>query len=221
MTLARTPEPELMDGPEQARAYAGADFTAAHGAILDALSARLPDFPSAGAVLELGCGAGDVAVRLAQRLPAITVDALDGAEAMLAHARERIDHEGLQARIRLHRLTLPAAALPRSQWQAVVSNSLLHHLHEPSVFWHTVATAARPGAPIFIADLARPADAATVDALAAAEMADAPAILQHDFHASLHAAFTPDEVRAQLAAAGLALNVETLDDHHLVIWGYR
>jgi hypothetical protein len=45
--------------------------------------------------------------------------------------------------------------------------------------------------------------------------------LQRDFYNSLCAAFTPDEVTAQLAAAGLnSFHVEAIDDRHLAAWGF-
>ena len=218
--LERTPEPELMDEAEQAAAYAGADFEASHGAIVDALVARLPDFPATGHVLDIGCGPGDISIRVARRFPGVRVDGIDGDEAMLAPGRERIEREGLGERVGLYRVMLPDEAPPRSGYDAVISNSLLHHLHDPMVLWRVVAETARSGAPVFIADLARPKDEAAVDALVA-DMAAEPEVLQRDFRASLHAAFTVDEVRGQLRAAGLELAVESIDDHHLVVWGYR
>jgi hypothetical protein len=46
-------------------------------------------------------------------------------------------------------------------------------------------------------------------------------VLRRDFEASLYAAFTCDEVRAQLDRAGLsALRVEPIGDRHLVVWGH-
>lgn len=218
--LERTPEPELMDEAEQAAAYAGADFEASHGAIVDALVGRLPDFPASGHVLDIGCGPGDISIRVARCFPGVRVDGIDGAEAMLAPGRERIEREGLGDRIGLHRVMLPDEAPPRREYDAIVSNSLLHHLHDPMVLWRTVAATARVGAPVFIADLARPEDEAAIDALIAG-MADEPEVLQRDFRASLHAAFTVEEVRGQLSAAELDLAVELMDDHHLVVWGYR
>lgn len=218
--LERTPEPELMDEAEQAAAYAGADFEASHGAIVDALAARLPDFPDTGHVLDIGCGPGDISIRVARRFPGVHVDGVDGAEAMLAPGRERIEREGLGERVGLYRVMLPDETPPRVGYDAVVSNSLLHHLHDPMVLWRVVAETARSGVPVFIADLARPDDEAAVDALVA-DMAAEPEVLQRDFRASLHAAFTVDEVRGQLRAAGLDLAVELFDDHHLVVWGYR
>jgi hypothetical protein len=56
-----------------------------------------------------------------------------------------------------------------------------------------------------------------VEAYAGAE----PEILRRDFFNSLCAAFTPDEVRAQLREAGLALEVLDVEDRHLVARGRR
>jgi len=49
---------------------------------------------------------------------------------------------------------------------------------------------------------------------------DAPPILQRDFIASLHAAYTTDEVRLQLISAGLStFQVDQVDELHFVVWG--
>ena len=91
-----------------------------------------------------------------------------------------------------------------SGYSAVVSNSLLHHLHDPAVLWQSVRQLGASGACVYIKDLRRPASAAAAEALRQLYLADAPAVLQHDYLASLHAAFTPEEVSAQLQEAGLA-----------------
>lgn len=216
--LARTPEPELMDDPEQAAAYAGADFAAAHDALVAALRVRLGVV--AGPVLDLGCGPADFALRVARAWPHCRIDGVDGAAAMLAAGERCVAAAGLGGRVRLHRARIPDDPLPAAGYAAVISNSLLHHLPEPGALWHTITTAADPGAAVFVADLARPASAAAVDALVARLAADEPAVLQRDFRASLHAAFTPDEVREQLDSAGLALTVEQPDDHHWIAHGW-
>jgi hypothetical protein len=49
----------------------------------------------------------------------------------------------------------------------------------------------------------------------------APEVLQHDYLASLHAAFTPEEVAQQVQAADLAreLQVAPLEDRYVEVWG--
>lgn len=217
--LPRTPEPELMNDAEQAAAYAGADFAAPHGAIVAALAERIGTIR--GRVLDLGCGPADISARIAGRWPACRVDGIDGAAAMLEEGRARVTAEGLAERVRLHRLHLPDDPLPATDYDLVVSNSLLHHLHDPDVLWRTVADAVAPGGAVFVADLMRPPDASTVDELVERMASAEPEILQRDFRASLHAAFTLDEVRAQLRRNGLSLTVEALDDHHLLAWSGR
>lgn len=228
--LARAPEPELMDDREQALAYARADFSEGHQRFADEVAARFPELPAGtGSLLDLGCGPGDVTVRVARACPGWTITGVDGAAEMLRLAQMRVDDAaqpgdlpGLAARVRFEQMFLPSDELADRRYDAVVSNSLLHHLADPAVLWATAATCARPGAPIAVMDLVRPATLADVDHLVATHAADDPEVLRQDFRNSLIAAYRPEEVRAQLAAAGLAhLAVEQVTDRHLLVTGRR
>jgi SAM-dependent methyltransferase len=221
--LARAPEPELMDDPDQALAYAEADFSEGHQRFADEVAARFPELAGGtGTLLDLGCGPGDVTVRVARACPGWVVTGVDGAEEMLKLAQARVDREGLAGRVRFERMYLPSDELADRRYGAVVSNSLLHHLDDPAALWATAATCARPGAPIAVMDLVRPATLADVDRMVAAYAARDPEVLQLDFRNSLVAAYRPDEVAAQLAAAGLAhLAVAQVTDRHLLVTGRR
>jgi SAM-dependent methyltransferase len=146
---------------------------------------------------------------------------VDGAAAMLAIGRQAVAAAGLVARIRLTHVRLPAANLPGPRYDAVISNSLLHHLADPAVLWETVRTAAAPGAAVFVMDLMRPPSRDAAEDLVALHAADAPDVLRRDFFNSLLAAFRPDEVRLQLSAAGLSdVRVEIASDRHLIAYGH-
>jgi SAM-dependent methyltransferase len=140
---------------------------------------------------------------------------------MLAHARAALDAlPGVAARCRLLCDTLPSALLPRAHYDLVLSNSLLHHLHDPQVLWRTVRETAKPGAMVLVMDLMRPASAGWAEALVSTYAADAPEVLRRDFRRSLFAAFEPAEVADQLAAAGLdGLELGVVSDRHLAVWG--
>jgi len=219
----RVPEPPLMEAPDQARAYSEADFAAAHEAIVDDVVRRHPDLGRGEGlhVVDLGCGPADVTVRLARRLPDARVLGLDAGPVMLGLARARIDAHGLGSTVTVARAHLPDVDEGlRGRFGLVVSNSLLHHLEDPSALWSSVAALAAPGAAVHVADLCRPDDAATLDALVTRYASGEPEVLVEDFRNSLAAAHRPDEVRAQLAAAGLdALQVAVISDRHLVVWG--
>jgi len=216
--LARVPEPELMDDPEQARAYSEADFSEAHDAFVAYGLARFG--PIVGEVLDLGCGAADPTVRFARANPGARIVGVDAGRNMLALARVRVDRAGLDDRIRFECRTLPDDHLRGRRFDAIVSNSLLHHLASPLVLWETVAACAQSNAPILVMDLLRPSDIATVEALVQRYAGDAPAVLRADFRNSLRAAYQPDEVRAQLHVVGLDdLDVEQVSDRHLLVAG--
>ncbi|MCB9544927.1 MAG: class I SAM-dependent methyltransferase [Myxococcales bacterium] len=215
--MQRTPEPELMDLPDQAEAYAAADFSASDAAFVTSFLEQFPALAD-GPVIDLGCGPGNIALRVAAALPDREVVGVDGSAAMLAIARREAARQAGQARF--IEAFLPDAGLPAATFSAVVSNSLLHHLHDPQGLWATVRQVGAPGAAVWIGDLRRPATPEAAQALVDRYAAGDPDVLRQDFLASLHAAFEVEEVQAQLAAAGLDLHVEAVGDRHLRVWGY-
>ena len=230
--MQRSVEPELMDDPLQVQAYARADFGATDQALVDRLvelfGESLGDGPGPRLV-DLGCGPGNISFRLAERFPQTSVLGLDGAAAMLDVAQQELAQRvlgcpGLADRLRFAQVLLGPETLPYGGFTAVVSNSLLHHLHDPQALWRHLRPLAAPGAAIYIKDLRRPATPEAALALQQLHLASAPAVLQRDYLASLHAAFEPAEVEAQLRVAGLpvgehGLRVAALDDRYLEVWG--
>lgn len=217
--MQRRPEPELMDDPEQALAYATSDFADVNQGFVDRFVATFPQL-TAGRVIDLGCGPADIPLRLCRALPELEVLAVDGSPAMLELAKKAVNEEGLAERVELCEARLPDPALASKAWDAVVSNSLLHHLPDPAVLWSETKRLGKPGAPVLVIDLFRPeSEAAAQKIVDDADCSDHP-LLVRDFYNSLLAAFTVDEVRAQLDAAGLSqLSVEQISERHLLVSG--
>jgi trans-aconitate methyltransferase len=223
MMMKRTPEPELMEDEEQVLAYAEADFEAPHSHFTSLLEAFLDDQTVKGYVLDLGCGPGDITFRLADVFPDCIIHGLDGSNAMLRCGRKRLARSSHpHDRIRFVQGALPNAALPRDRYEAVISNSLLHHLADAQVLWKAVKRWAQPEAPVFIMDLVRPDSPDQARQLVETYAAAEPEILRRDFYNSLLAAFTIDEITRQLTTAGLGhFSVEQVSDRHVVVSGYR
>jgi SAM-dependent methyltransferase len=218
--VQRIPEPELMDDAAQALAYARADFAAPHDAFVARLVARIRGASLRGAALDLGCGPGDVSFRVARALPQLAIDAVDGAEAMLALARAEAEKRGLANRVRFARAHLPEDAPPGRDYALVYSSSLLHHLREPAALWESAKRWGARRAHVFVGDLLRPASEADARAIVAREAAREPELLQRDFFRSLCAAYMLEEVRAQLADAGLGqFALEVTSDRHWIAYG--
>ncbi len=220
--MERVLEPELMDDPEQARAYAQADFAEENQGFVNRFVDTYPRWIEGrveGHVIDLGCGPADIPIRLARALPKCRVTAVDGSRSMI-HLADRVVREaGLADRIalrweRFQELTLPEPA------DAGISNSLVHHLRNPLQFWYALKNLVKPGSPVLVMDLLRPESAEAAQAIVETYAASEPAILRRDFYNSLLAAFTEDEVAAQLAELNLSrLMVDVPDDRHWVVYG--
>ncbi|MDZ7736623.1 MAG: class I SAM-dependent methyltransferase [Gammaproteobacteria bacterium] len=220
--MDRIPEPELMTDPEQARAYAAADFSEPHDHFIELFREHFPGRDISGLVLDLGCGPADISIRFARAYPGCRVLGVDGARAMLDEGMRAVAAAGLADRVQLMEGYLPGAALPEVDYAAVISNSLLHHMRDPADFWQTVAAAAGPGTPVCVMDLMRPAGLAEAETLVATHAADTPAVLRRDFYRSLLAAYRPEEVQDQLLAAGLAhLSAAAISDRHWLVAGLQ
>ena len=216
--MQRIPEPELMNEPAQALAYAEADFSEPHTAFIDGFVTRFPDC-NPQHVLDLGCGPGDITERFAQRFPGCHITATDGAQTMLELARQRAQMLGLTSRIDYILSHLPDSNLAVNA-DVVISNSLLHHMNEPMDLWRTIGHHRQPGIIVYVMDLMRPPSEAVAKALLLQYAADEPEVLQHDFYHSLLAAYEPDEVQQQLKQSGLdGLKLEVISDRHLLVSG--
>jgi hypothetical protein len=78
---------------------------------------------------------------------------------------------------------------------------------------------AQPETGIIIMDLLRPESTEAAKQLVKTYADNEPPILQQDFYNSLLAAFTLDEIKAQLKQAGLRFLVEQISDRHVFISG--
>ena len=93
--------------------------------------------PSCERVLDVGCGAGEFAVRLAAR--AAYVDSLDRSPVMIERARARVP-----ANVTCTEADVLTHPLPPEGYDAITSVSVLHHLPLPVVL-PRLAAALRPG----------------------------------------------------------------------------
>jgi cyclopropane fatty-acyl-phospholipid synthase-like methyltransferase len=216
--MLRVLEPELMDDPEQARAYARADFEEENQGFVDRFLDCFPEITS-GHVLDLGCGPADIPIRLARALPGCRITGVDGSAPMIALGVEAVRAAGLTDRITLRCERFQETVLGERA-DAVISNSLLHHVPNSLQFWHAVRQLAKPGAAVLVMDLLRPDSPSAAQAIVDRYAAGEPAILRRDFYNSLLAAFTDDEVAAQLTEMNLSrLLVDVPDDRHWVVGG--
>ncbi len=216
--MPRTPEPEHMEPIEELH-YARADYATPHEAFVDEVLAAVGP-RSAAFLADLGCGPGDILLRLSKRGLDWHLHGLDLSERMLGFARLAEERPGAHAPIQWLQADIKATGLPAGSFDVIISNSVLHHLKDAVQFWHEVGLLARPGAVVLVRDLRRPADEVEARAIIARHISAESPVVQNHYFSSLCSAYTVPEVRAQLQAAGLAgLKVREVADRYLDVSG--
>jgi len=218
--MERQPEPEAMDIAEEAEAYAQADFAEVNAAFVNRLMYFMGKRQSALS-LDLGTGPGDIPIRIMRHGVRWHIAAADISPPMLRHARGAITAAGLGWAIHAVCADGKAEPFPSGAFDIVFSNSILHHISETEPFWAEVKRVAKRGAFVLLRDLARPPTPEAATDVVRTYSGEESLLLRQEYYRSLLAAYTPEEVRAQLARAGLGvLMVEMVSDRHLDVFGW-
>ena len=139
---------------------------------------------------------------------------------MLELARRAAAEDGLASRVHFFQALIPDGQPPRPGYELLFSNALLHHLARPGALWSALSAWGGEASRVFVMDLLRPDSPAEARALVDRYAATEPEVLRSDFYNSLLAGYRPDEVREQLAGAGLGhLALEVVSDRHFIVWG--
>jgi len=212
--LNRILEPEVMDDPAEAAAYDAMDHSQPNRAFIDRLIEL--GVSRCGRALDLGTGPGTIPVSLCGDVPGLAVLAVDLAPSMLVLAESYVLEADLAPQIELACMDVKALDLADDSFDAVFSNTILHHLADPARMLSEAARVLRPGGLLLIRDLYRPNSLNELDALVAKHAADCDDAQRKLFADSLHAALTPDELRELADANGLPDAEVVIDtDRHM------
>ena len=210
--MQRILEPEAMDTAEEAEGYDSMDHSGPNTAFVD----RLLELGARGRMLDLGCGPAHVPLMICERLPDAAVTGLDLAHHMLRVARRNIEGTPHADRIELVHGDAKSVGLEAGSYDAVYSNTILHHIPDPRPFLSEAARLVRPGGALLIRDLFRPDTREQLEELVGLYAADCDDYQRGLFGASLNAAFTPEELRALADECGLEHAEVVVDtDRHM------
>ncbi len=192
--IPRTLEPEAMDTPEEARDYDAMDHATVNARfVAEFLDAHGPC--RGGELLDVGTGPARIPIALCRADRSARVLGIDLAEAMLERARSNVAEAGLSDRIRCVRADAQRLLYPNGHFEAVLSNSIIHHLADPAPALAEMARVVAPGGTLFVRDLARPDDLEMLARLVTTYVGDETPAARALFEASLHAALTLRDVR--------------------------
>lgn len=161
--LPRILEPEVMDDPAEAALYDEMDHRVVNERFAEDL---LTAADEAGVRLERiadwGTGTALIPITLCRLDPRISVTAVEPSGAMRALAERNIAAAGLAGRIEIVGGGFDSVSGP---FDAVVSNSLVHHLAQPQAAFERALEVVRAGGLLFHRDLVRPESLAELSAL--------------------------------------------------------
>lgn len=213
--LERVLEPEVMDTPEEARDYDAMDHSEVNARFVsDFLELHGPC--RGGVLLDVGTGTAQIPIALCVTDPKARVIALDLSRHMLDVAAANVRRHALEGRITLR---LADAKVQSDDapgfFEAVISNSIVHHIPEPSQVLAAMVTAVSPGGTLFVRDLVRPESASHLDELVERYAGNESEHGRALFAASLAAALTVAEIEALIGPLGLPEgSVQMTSDRH-------
>ncbi len=219
--LERVLEPEVMDTAEEARDYDAMDHAAVNTRFCEDLLALGPLPPK---VLDVGTGTARIPIELATAAKDVTIIAIDLAHHMLDLGRENARNAHVDDRVILEKVDAKSLPYADGAFDAVISNSIVHHIPEPARALAEMWRVTKRGGRLFVRDLARPSSEEEVDRLVELHGGTPPDDpearasyfrARELFRASIRAALTTDEVAALVAPLGIPKSAVTMtSDRH-------
>jgi ubiquinone/menaquinone biosynthesis C-methylase UbiE len=228
--LPRILEPEVMDTRKEALDYDAMDHSAVNRIFVNDF---LSSLQAAGlwaedignrseqlTVLDVGTGTAQIPIELSRRSFPCKITAIDLSAEMLKVAAQNVASAGLEQNIVLKRIDAKTLPYNYANFNAVISNSIVHHIPEPAHALREMVRVLSPGGVLFVRDLLRPDDRKTLDQLVAAYAGDENQHQQRMFRDSLNAALTLSEIRQLLNELDKPVEwVSQTTDRHWTIKG--
>lgn len=197
--LERVLEGEAMDTAEEAGDYDAMDNRAPN----EAFTQRLVELGAFGRMLDIGTGPGHIPLLVAGRIPECAIVGVDLSQNMLEIAERHRAESSVGARVEFRLANAKGLPFEDRSFDAVFSNTILHHIPDPAPFIREAWRVLRPGGVFLIRDLFRPASEEALAGLVALHAAEATPAQRQLLADSLRAALTPEELRALVRELGL------------------
>ena len=205
MALERILEPEVMDTLAEAQDYDSMD----HGGVNERFVAEAISFGiDSGDVLDLGTGTAQIPVQYSLKCLQVRIMAVDMAVHMLDLARYNVEAAGVTERVQLGQCDAKDLPQDDGTFDAVISNSIVHHIPEPLTCLEEAVRVTRSGGRLFVRDLMRPESLEQIQEFVEAYAGEENDHQRKMFRDSLHAALSLEEIRQMVL--GLGFDPETV-----------
>ncbi|HBF30091.1 class I SAM-dependent methyltransferase [Rhizobium sp.] len=219
MMMPRVPEPERMTEEEEFF-YAKADYSIPHEALAREIYATVGAGPKWA--IDLGCGPGDVLLRLRKLAPDWVLVGADISPRMLSLASQDESERLLAHETAINWVLINGrkSAFPDATFDVIMSNSVLHHVANPVHFWAEIGKLSKHGTHVFVRDLRRPASELEAKAIIERNIPNEYEVVKTHYFSSLLSSYTRSEVEDQLREAKVfGLSVVEIEDRYLSVQG--
>ena len=208
LEMDRHPEPEVMNAADGVSAYASAagqnHLDALDKTFVDqVLALARPGIEPTGFLLDVGCGPGNIALKVARRCPTLAVVGLDRSRNMVETASRTAVELGLDTRVFFQQASADRLPFSSGAFDFVLCNSVLHHLSDPARVLGEMLRVIKPDGAILLRDLRRPSRLAYPWHVRWYGR-HYSGIMKRLFEDSVRAAYTPEELADLLGRSGLS-----------------
>ena len=222
--LQRILEPEVMDTTQEAFDYDSMDHSGVNRVFVDDFlklieksqcQLSFDDASNPFQILDVGTGTAQIPIELCNRTKHCQVTAIDLAQGMLNLAQQNVDAAGFENRVQLELIDAKQLRFESDSFDAVISNSIVHHIPKPISVFSEMNRVLKPGGFLLIRDLLRPNEKDELQHLVETYAKDENTHQRQMFADSLHAALTVQEVRNLLISVDLPPDwVQQTTDRH-------
>ncbi|MGL5133635.1 MAG: class I SAM-dependent methyltransferase [Planktothrix sp.] len=198
--MERIPEAEVMDTWEEASEYDGMDFSQVNQEFAE-LAIELG--PETGLILDAGTGTARIPILIAQKRSPWQITGIDLSANMLFIGNQNIQQAGLEEQIKLEQVDAKQLPYGDATFDLVISNSIVHHLPDPILFFQEIQRVLKPQGGILLRDLTRPNSETELNSLVEQYAGDCNDHQKKLFEDSLKAAYTLDEIINLIESVGL------------------
>jgi ubiquinone/menaquinone biosynthesis C-methylase UbiE len=210
--LERVLEAEVMESMDEAISYDDMCHDAVNEQFVTDL---LATGGVTGEILDLGTGTARIPLLLCEAKENCRIVAVDLSTGMLDIARLNVELASQVDRILLSRIDAKSLPFDDNRFDAVMSNSIVHHLATPESAFAEAHRVCSCGGLLFFRDLMRPATDAEVKQLVTTYAGEEAEPARRMFDDSLRAALTVAETREIVAGLGFpADSVQATSDRH-------
>src|SRR5690606_27348274 len=118
-------------------------------------------------VLDVGTGTARIPIDICRRAENVRITAVDLSANMFQRGLRNVIEAGFKHAIRLAQVDAKGLPWPADGFDAVISNSIVHYIPQPLDALCEMVRVLRPGGLLFVRDLLRPPDAATIASILA------------------------------------------------------